>query len=364
MRPRAAWIWIFLGAGAAGLHFALGRDSSLAESLFSRGLYAAWRRIWDDTLGLSPLPWLYIFAACLLAALIAKISGILFRRRTKEPSSGSTKKLGRAVVRIASWAGALVFFFYILWGFNYNRVGLEKQLGLDPSPLAADALAAEASWASRMASESRASISGATAEVLRNGALPESLESDIRRALVPVLRKSGYPASGRVRVREFVPGGWMMRFSGTGVYIPYCGEGYIADNLLPFEKPFTMAHEMAHGYGIADEAGANFLAYLACASSPLPIVRYSGYAAYWSTAAGELPRAEFKTLWEGLPEGMKADLRAAQANAARYHGALDRISRKVYAQYLKTQGIADGLRSYSRFVGLVAAWKKKGPDTR
>jgi hypothetical protein len=153
----------------------------------------------------------------------------------------------------------------------------------------------------------------------------------------------------------------MMRFSSTGIYIPYFGEGYMAGNLLPFERPFTMAHEMAHGYGITDEGAANFLAFLTCEASPEPMVRYSGYASYWSYASGELLRDEFKALWADLPEGMKADLLAAQKNAARYRGALDKISRKVYARYLKSQRIEDGLRSYSRFVGLVTAWKKKSP---
>ena len=160
----------------------------------------------------------------------------------------------------------------------------------------------------------------------------------------------------------------MMRFSSTGVYIPYFGEGYTANNLLPFEKPFTLAHEMVHGYGITDEGAANFLAFLACEASAVPFVKYSGYAAYWEYAAGELTRAapsEFKLLWEKLPEGMKADLRSAQMNAARYRGALEKVSQKVYAKYLKSQGINDGLKSYSRFVGLVAAWKKKnGLQTR
>ena len=287
-----------------------------------------------------------------------KLYGRIRRPRPKA-STAPIKTIGRALLRLAAWAGGLVFFFYALWGFNYNRIGLEKQLGLEISPMDAAALMAEASWASRMSAESRASIPGATAEVFGKSVLPQGMEAGIRNALASVLREAGYPAPGRVRVRPFIPGGWMMRFSGTGIYIPYLGEGYTADNLLPFEKPFTMAHEMVHGYGITDEGGANFLAFLACAASSAPAIRYSGYAAYWSYAAAELPRAEFTALWEGLPEGMKADLLAARENAARYRGAVEKLSRKVYAKYLKSQGIDDGMRSYSRFVGLVAAWAGK-----
>jgi hypothetical protein len=261
-----------------------------------------------------------------------------------------------------AWAGKLVFFFYILWGFNYNRVGVARQMGLETTPLSAAELATEAGWAGRLAAEARASIPGVTAAVLSDASLPDRLESSLRGDLAAVLKRAGYPAPGRVRVRTFFPGGWMMRFSSTGIYIPFFGEGYAAGNLLAYEKPFTMAHEMAHGYGITNEGEANFLAFLACRASGRPMVRYSGYAGYWEYAAGELARAsreDFRSLWAALPEGMKADLRAAQANAAKYQGALERASQRVYAQYLKSQGIAEGMMSYSRFVGLVAAWKKK-----
>ena len=361
MRTRTAWTWIGLGAAAFGLHLAVGRDSGLVERLYSRGLFIGWRWLWDQTLGRSPIPWVYILTAALLIAAAVWLGRILAGRKTRIRGP-RLKMIGRTLVGVAAGAGAGVFFFYSLWGFNYDRISLEKQMGLKPPSLDEASLTAEASWASRMAAEARAAIPGPSPEVLSPEALPGNLESAVRSALVPELRRAGYPAAGRVRVRSFAPGGWMMRFSSSGVYVPYFSEGYLAGNLLPFEKPFTMAHEMAHGYGITDEGAANFLAFLACAGSGVPIVRYSGYASYWSYAAGELSRDAFKTSWADLPEGMKADLLAAQKNAARYRGALDRISRTVYSRYLKSQGVRDGMRSYSRFVGLVTAWKRKNPD--
>jgi hypothetical protein len=62
MRRSRAWLWIFLGLGAFGLHLGLGRDSALVERIYSRGLFIGLRWAWDFTLGLSPVPWLYIAA--------------------------------------------------------------------------------------------------------------------------------------------------------------------------------------------------------------------------------------------------------------------------------------------------------------
>jgi hypothetical protein len=361
MKARREGLWIVLGTAAFGLATWLGRDSSFIERIYSRGVFVAFRWIWDFTFGWSPLGWLYIFVGG-----IAVLIGSRLIRRCGRARCGSKapflEKLGRVCLAAAGWAGRLVFCFYLLWGFNYGRLGLAKQMGLDPGPMTRAELAAEAAWASTMAAEARAAVRGASGAVLGRAALAPGLESTLRTSMTKVLRGAGLPAPGRVRVRRFHPGGWLMRFSSTGVYIPYCGEGYAAGNLLPFETPFTLAHEMAHGFGIADEGEAGFLAFLTCLAADDPVIRYSGYAGYWDYAAGELARADraaFDAIWESLPPGMKADLRAAERNAARYRGVIEKASRRIYSKYLKAQGIDEGLRSYSQLVGLVRAWKKK-----
>ncbi|MDD8027237.1 MAG: DUF3810 domain-containing protein [Acidobacteriota bacterium] len=365
MKARRERLWIILGAAAFGLQALFGRDSALAEKVYSRGLFVAFRWGWDYTFGLAPIPCLYLFTAALALFL-----GFRWIRHLTRPGNKmrvpALKRAGRFLLAAAGWAGRLVFFFYLLWGFNYNRVGLSKQMGIEPAPLTRADLANETAWASSISAEARAAVPGASSNVLGKDALPSGLESVLREAMTGILRQAGYPAPGRVRVRSFVPGGWMMRFSSTGVYIPYFGEAYTASNLLPHEKPFTMAHEMAHGFGITDEGEAGFLAFLACRAAADPMARYSGCVGYWEYAAGELARVDpqaFRALWAGLPGGMKADVRAAELNAARFRGVIDKVSRKVYGKYLESQGIEDGISSYSRFVGLVAAWKRKNAGT-
>jgi hypothetical protein len=361
MKPRTAGLWIFAGAAAFNLHYWLGNNSALVEKYYSRVIFVGLRWIWDNTLGLSPVPLVYLAAGAAIVWAVVKLARRMARQ--KYPKSESLlKRCGRFILAAAGWIGAVVFFFYALWGFNYNRFGIEKQGGFEAEPLEMTELAAEADWATNAAVESRGLIPGASNEALVKMVLPADLEDQLRSGLTGVLGELGYPTPGRVRVRIFVPGGWMMRFSGSGIYIPFFGEGYAAGKMLPFEMPFTMAHEMAHGYGITDEGEANFLALLACRKSSSAAVRYSGFLSYWDYAAGELIKAapaRFKTLWVGVPDGIKADLRALRANWDRYRGPLEKLSRGVYEKYLKTQGIKEGMKSYSRFVNLVAAWRKR-----
>jgi hypothetical protein len=348
------------GAAAFGAHLAFGRDSAFVEAAYSRGFFVALRWIWDYTLGLSPVPVLFVVWVGAVLWLAAKIL-----LRPPRPKGAARPKpilrVGRLLRSFGAFVGALVFFFYVLWGFNYDRVRIETRLGLETPGLSASELADESAWAARSAAGSRAAITGATDAALESRLLPAGLESKLRAAIVRVLKGMGYPVPGRVRVRTFVPGGWMMRFQSSGVYIPYFGEGYAAGSILSCERPMTMAHEMAHGYGLTDEGDANFLGFLACAASDDPFIRYSGFLSYWGYAAGDLSRAapgEFRSLWSGLPAGMKADIQAVRESWSRYRGAIARVSGRIYERYLRSQGVREGMRSYDRFVNLVAAWTK------
>jgi hypothetical protein len=245
-------------------------------------------------------------------------------------------------------------------------MGIESQLDLEVRPLAAGAVREEAEWAARMLAETRGAVPGATESALGREHLPANLEDLIRKSLSGVLRDMGYPTPGRIRVRTFRPGGWMMRLSGTGFYFPYFGEGYVSANICPFQKPAVIAHEMAHGFGIGDEGTAGFLGFLACEASENPVVRYSGFLTFWNSIAGDLlrtSRKSFQVLWNGLPAGVKADQRAVRENWERYRGPLMKAGQAIYERYLKSQGIEEGMLSYDRLVTLVAAWKQKRQGT-
>ena len=320
------------------------------------------RWLWDYTLGLCPIPLIFVFLLGLLFLSAAAIFRFFSKKRGRSASSARAK-IGNGALLAASWAGLFVFFFYALWGFNYDRVGLEKQLHLEILPLDAAAVRAEAEWTAWMLAETRGSIPGATPDALGKDLLRPDLEAEIRGCLARVLEKAGYPIAGRPRIRPLQPGGLIMRFSASGFYFPYSCEGYIAANIMPAERPFVIAHEMVHAYGIADEGGANFLAFLACRSSDDPAVRYSGFFSYWEYVFGEFARSsrdDAVGLVKCLPMGVKADIRAVRENWKRYRGPLSEAAGAVYEKYLKAQGVNEGIKSYDRFVSLAAAWKRQG----
>ena len=115
---------------------------------------------------------------------------------------------------------------------------------------------------------------------------PKEMEELIRQSVVQALEKLDYPTAGRVRGRKLLPKGVFLRFSSAGLYWPFVGEGNIDGGLHALQQPFTMAHEITHGYGITNEGICNFIAYLACQKSSDPFIKYAGLVAYWRYLAG------------------------------------------------------------------------------
>lgn len=351
-----------LGGVSVGLFYLLGRFPSFVESVYSRGLYAGIRWVWDYSLGFSPIPLVYICAAGLIVWMV--IALIRRRRKNRSLQRPWWKKILYFLSFIGAAAGALTFFFYFLWGFNYARIPLEKKLDLNPRPLSVSELKDIYLEAVHSAAETRASVPRAGEESLEGTVLKPDLEQNLRRRLVDVLREMEYPAPGRVRARIFRPGGWMMRFSVAGMYVPFLGEGYVSRVLLPFERPFGMAHEMVHGYGFTEEGTANFLAYLACSRSDDPLIRYSGALEYWMYAARECRRAvpkEYAELAAVIPPGIRSDLVAISKSRQKYRGRLSQVGREINDRYLKSQGVREGVLSYNRLLVLVRAWREKYP---
>jgi hypothetical protein len=193
------------------------------------------------------------------------------------------------------------------------------------------------------------------------------MEEIMRENLVEALKEYDYPTPGKVRGWKLFPKGLLMRLGATGIYIPYVGQGHIDPGLHPLAQPPTMAHELAHGYGFGDEGTCNFWGYLACEKSNDPTIRYAGLLEYWREVAGlynqRNPEA-YQSFRETLPKGMIADVRAIREAMDRYPSFFPQFNRAFYDAFLKSQGVEEGVGSYSRVVSLVIALRAQRAAAR
>jgi hypothetical protein len=144
----------------------------------------------------------------------------------------------------------------------------------------------------------------------------------------------------------------------TGIYIPYTGEANVNVKIQDFMLPCTAAHEMAHQRGFAREDEANYIGYLACMSSPYKDFKYSGVmlaAIYSMNQLSNVDYEGYKTLQEKYSEPVKRDLKADNEFWDKYSGSVEKVSNNINNRYLKSNGQAEGTKSYGRMVDLLLA---------
>ena len=349
------YIWIILGVLALGLNKIFGLFPEFYDMVYFRGGYQVIRVIYDYTLGWIPFPMVYV-----LFLVVVQLIYNFLRFEGWRKSTTIVGKIKSVVLPVLSLMGAILFFFYILWGFNYQQKPLAQQLAFPKITADSTELYEEAVFFTEKLNDLRQTISEDTLALSFNH-FPENLEKEIRTNLESVLSSWDIPTIGRVRVRKLYPKGTLLRISTAGVYIPFVFEGHIDAGLHPIQYPFTMAHEMSHGYGIADEGTCNFSGFLACMQSDHPLVQYSASMSLWRYMANNLRRSsreKYKELIVKMDNNVKRDLNAIMDEMDKYPDILPKIRDAVYDSYLKSHGVKGGMTSYSTVVRLVMQWKK------
>lgn len=348
------YIWIILGALSVLIRWILDGHPDIIEQYYTRGLFVMIRYVIDYSVALLPVASIYFFVPALLIILGIKI-GRFFKKR-----ANWKQKLIDGVLGMLSFIGGGIFFFLLLWGFNYGRLPIEQQLGISPQPLSLEELKEELDIATADLIEYRAAIPNATDAAISEQLVPQQLESLLREHLCDWLQEHDFLTPGRMRGRILYPKGTFLYFSSSGLYFPFTGEGHVDAGLLKVQQPFVLSHELSHGYGFTDEGTCNFIAYLSCIHSGNPVFQYSGQLAYYRYLASSYlayKPEEYQTFRANLPLGIQADLNAINDNLAKYPDLLPKLRYYAYDTYLKTQGISEGMKNYSRIIMLGRAWR-------
>jgi len=351
--------WVVAAACLVLLRYGLSAET--IEQVYSRGLFLKIRKVLDVVFAWWPFPAsAFVFTVALLFWIRSIYKWTRFVQNGTSFSVHSalakTGAFGLALVR----GGAMVFIaFLCLWGFNYGRASLPSQLGISPQPLSTEALWEELEQASKFVSILRTQLPLSDVTDYESLPLDQSTQARIQATMKKQLDHIGYPSAGLVRIRK-VWAGVLLRFSTSGIYFPLTGEGHVDEGLHSLQVPFVMAHEMAHGYGITDEGACNFLAWLACTRADNLYIRYSGHLMYFRYLGSAVRRRDpegYAAFRQNLPPGVLADLNSINANLNKFDELVPGLKDVVYDSYLKSQGVADGMASYSKVIDLVAAWQ-------
>lgn len=167
--------------------------------------------------------------------------------------------------------------------------------------------------------------------------------------------ESDYFASYDIRVKGFYTSNLISYLGILGVYFPFTSEANINTNTFPYQVPTTMAHEMAHAKGVLRENEANFLAYYITLQSDDKFLKYSGAMDSLMILLRQLDQEKRDEITLKLPNEVKLEYNNASKHYANYEGFINELSSKINDTYLKTSGVSDGIRSYSRTAKEIAS---------
>jgi len=329
-----------LVAAAIGAAF-LPLPAGMVERLYSAKLYAGAQPLVTSASNLTP------FALFDLFVLAVSTSWIVLAARDLARVKGRIRALAVIAWRAIVWSAALYLLFLLIWGLNYRRVRLVDSLNVDAARVTPEAIKDTAVLAARRlnALHGRAHSAGwPDADVVDRelaGALDRAL-TDARRAnpVVP----------GRPKRTIF---DWYFRRAAVdGMTDPFFLEILVSRDVLPFERPFIVAHEWSHLAGIADEGEANFVGWLACMRAS-PSAQYSGWLFLYSELFRVANGADRAAIADTLAAGPREDLRAIRSRIARHVSPrLSAAGWRVYDSYLKANRVEAGAASYGDVVQL------------
>ncbi|HMQ07785.1 MAG TPA: DUF3810 domain-containing protein [Saprospiraceae bacterium] len=334
------------------LHIVFSFFPSWVESFYYGFIFQCIRYIHDFTLGLLPFPVVYfIFIVLLIGLYWVFVSP--FHKNKQQPWH-------HVAMNLLNFVSMIIFLFYFLWGFNYQRTTLSSRILNTPFELSTEDFLKEIKKVDSLVVNYRERLTSIQPDDII-GKL--SLENHIRELQTNVLKSWGEKTPGRVRVRVLRPPGILLRFSTAGIYIPFANEGHIDKGLHSLQVPFTLAHEMAHGYGLTDEGECNFVAWVTCLSSTRPDVQYSGMLTYYRYLLQNYRRLDkqaYQSFLNDMDPSVWSDIEAIHSQMDRFPDIMPQVRDFVYDSYLRTHGISDGLMSYSSVVKLAIQWQHSG----
>jgi hypothetical protein len=259
-------------------------------------------------------------------------------------------KPGWYFLKILQIVAFLYAFFYVSWGFNYFRPGIDKRLVWTHTSNDSDFFKTVMDSLIVQTNFNYISISYDDYRQF-DTAVEESYRKNSHSLGI------SYP-NGVRRPKKMIFSSLFTKSGVSGYFGPFFNEIHINRYLLPLDYPFVLSHEKAHQFGITSEAEANFVAFVICVNSDDQKLKYSGCQSlllYFLKDATH--RKDYHEIFDKIDKRVIDDLRSRQ----KYYLGLqsEKLSDMQTAAnntYLKANNIEKGVKNYDQVVSLVLGW--------
>jgi hypothetical protein len=359
MNRKRIWVWIILVLVAVAIKvFSL--YPSLVERFYALGAYPVISRLQRICFGWIPFSIGDIFYLTVAIYLIYKLIILIRDIRGRKLSRDFFYIMMRRLVFVLL---LIYIVFNLLWGLNYNRLGIAYQTQVPVQKYSTEDLQAIVGLiVNRLNSLDSAAL--ANRNQIKNKKLLFAASIQSYRELSRNLPVFSY-ASPSVKSSLFsYLGNWL---GFTGYYNPFSGEAQVNTTVPLFIQPFTSCHEMGHQLGYAKENEANIAGYLSAKSSTDPAFRYSVYFDLYLYAASELYVRDsllLKPLRGQISAGVRKDFKELQQFWKIYSNPIEPYIRRLYGKYLRANEQPQGIMSYNEVIAwLIAYYKKNGAQS-
>lgn len=329
-------------------------SSAAVENYYSTGVYPFISAVQRIVLGWIPFSvgdFFYLFAGIYLLYNAIRFIQKLVRRRANGPY---LKNVG---LNLLTGTLAVYVVFNLLWGLNYNRRGIDFQLGFDNLEYSNNDLVNVTELVAAKMNALQPSSELTRLSLKKKSHLFKGAIDSYRELSKTTIIAYPYPS---VKPSIFSYLGNYLGF--TGYYNPFSGEAQVNTTTPLFIRPFTTCHEIGHQLGYAKESEANFAGYLSAISSSDSSFLYAVYFEMFAYSARYLYYADsaaLKQITTRLSPGVKDDIKELREFYLSYKNPVETAIDRLYSQYLKANEQPTGKMSYSEVVAMLIAYYKK-----
>ena len=351
-------LWWLVGIAALIVYNLAFRFPYVVERFYSRGIYPVLTKIFSHITKYIPFS---ISEVLIYLLVIGAVVYLVFFIR----SFFGKDKLRRILTKLIALVTAACFAYAVFvfgWALNYARLPLSSSSGLDVRPSEDAELIALCETLAEQANTMRPHVTEDENGVYTLSRDLSEICADVQ-TLYDAHAAEIMNLGGSSRVKPVFTDHALSYVETMGIFSPFTYECHINAEMPDLYQASTVAHEYAHFKGFAREDEANFIAWYTCYLSEDIDFAYSGVMMALNNAMNNLSiidPAAHSRIYRTLDEGLLRDWQEYAEYWIPFHTKFAEQSGEAYDNYLKSNGIPDGSKSYGRMLDLILAMQREG----
>lgn len=330
----------------------ISKNPEFIEDYYSNGLYVYLSKSLRYLLGWIP------FSFGDLIYLTTIILGLRWIYKNRKRLRKDTKQW---FIDVFATLSIIYFVFHLLWGVNYYRLPLHKNLHLEADYTTEQLL----EITKKLIKKSNA----IHLQIAKNDSL--KIELPYNKTEILHLAPLGYKNLKALFPHlEYHPKSvkkslfsYPLTYMGFSGYLnPFSNEAQV-DGIIPiYQMTTTTSHEIAHQLGYAAENEANFIGFMAAINHEDIYFKYCGYTFGLRFCLNEINRRDedlFNELMETVNFGILENYRETREFWEAHDNPFEIVFKGFYGNFLKANNQQKGMESYSYVVALLVNYFEK-----